>query len=81
MALVWQNWLTAEWGADAEMANQDADSPRKMWHVASWPFLAWLEPVIKLPGLVLGMWSLVQALSYGMLVDASGLRLIQWRCR
>jgi hypothetical protein len=53
------------------------NSPTKRWHIAQWPALAWLETVIKLAALVLGVVALVQALSGGALVLPGGLRLVQ----
>ncbi len=42
------------------------NSPTKRWHVAPWPPLAWLETVIKVAALVVGVIALVQALSTGV---------------
>ena len=50
---------------------------KKRWHVSSWPLLAWLETVIKLAALVLGIVALVQALSGGTFALPGGLRLVQ----
>lgn len=49
----------------------------KKWHVASWPPLAWLETVVKLAALVLGIVALGQALSGGAFALPGGLRLVQ----
>jgi hypothetical protein len=58
--------------------NGDATlSAAKRWRVAQWPPLAWLETVIKLAALVLGIIALVQALSSGTFAWPSGLRLAQ----
>ncbi|MGD2206275.1 MAG: hypothetical protein PVH17_05805 [Anaerolineae bacterium] len=58
--------------------NEEATQPAtKSWHLASWPPLAWLETVIKLAALVLGIVALLQALSIGTLVLPGGLRLAQ----
>lgn len=51
---------------------------RKAWHVASWPPLAWLETVLKLAAIVLGVAALVQALSGGTFAFPGGLRLVQF---
>lgn len=47
------------------------------WHVAQWPPLAWLETLIKLIALVIGMLALVHSLSAGEFALPSGLRLAQ----
>lgn len=51
---------------------------RKTWHVASWPPLAWLETVVKLAALTLGIVALGQALSGGAFALPGGLRLAQF---
>jgi hypothetical protein len=50
----------------------------KKWHVASWPPLAWLETVIKLIALILGIVALVQTLADGVFALPAGLRLAQF---
>jgi len=52
--------------------------PEKHWHVASWPPLAWLETVVKLAALILGLVALVQTLAGGMFAWPGGLRLAQF---
>jgi hypothetical protein len=48
-----------------------------MWHVSSWPPLAWLETASKLISLILGLVALVQALASGAFALPGGLRLAQ----
>lgn len=50
---------------------------QKSWHIASWPPLAWLETVIKLIALALGISALFRAISAAGLALPSGLPLIQ----
>ncbi|MFC2046385.1 hypothetical protein ACFLTC_02555 [Chloroflexota bacterium] len=50
----------------------------KGWHVAHWPPLAWLETVIKLAAIIIGIVALVQAVSGGTIGLPGGIRLAQW---
>lgn len=59
------------------MENETARQEPKGWHVTSWPPLAWLETVIKVVALVLGIVALGQALSGGAFAWPGGLRLAQ----
>jgi hypothetical protein len=52
-------------------------STRKAWHVAHWPPLAWLETVIKLTAIFLGIVAGLQALSSGTLALPAGLHMVQ----
>jgi hypothetical protein len=49
----------------------------RRWHVAPWPPLAWLETVIKLAAIVVGIVAFVQALSRGVFGLPGGIRLAQ----
>lgn len=49
----------------------------KRWRVAQWPPLAWLETVIKLVAILIGILTLVDALSTGNLTFPDGLPLTQ----
>jgi hypothetical protein len=55
-----------------------AGTDRQQWHVAAWPPLAWLETVVKLAALILGIVALGQALSGGTFSLPGGLRLAQF---
>jgi hypothetical protein len=59
------------------MSQQEGDTLGKRWHIAPWPPLAWLETVIKLGALVLGIIALAQALSSGVFALPDWLRLAQ----
>jgi hypothetical protein len=50
----------------------------KDWHVAPWPPLAWLETIIKIAALLLGIIALVQAVADGTFTWPSGARLAQF---
>jgi hypothetical protein len=47
------------------------------WHVYPWPPLAWLETVIKLIAIAIGIVALIQALAGGQFALPGGLRLAQ----
>ena len=49
-------------------------APRS-WHVARWPLLAWLETIIKLAALAVGIAAGANALSAGNIAFPAGLRL------
>ena len=55
-----------------------AVSPQKHWHVDRWPPLAWLETVIKLAALVIGIGAFVKAVSVGDFAVPDGARLAQF---
>jgi hypothetical protein len=59
------------------MSQNEKETTGKKWYVASWPPLAWLETVVKLAALILGIVALVQALSSGVFTLPNGLRLAQ----
>jgi hypothetical protein len=50
---------------------------RNEWHVADWPCLAWLETVLKLVAILIGLVALVRATSEGAIALPSGTRLAQ----
>ena len=50
----------------------------KSWHVAKWPPLAWLETLIKLVALGIGMGTAVSALANANFALPNGLRLGQF---
>jgi len=54
------------------------NSPQKSWHMGHWPALAWLETVIKLAALVIGIMATVQALAVSELAFPQGIRLVQF---
>ncbi len=56
----------------------DTTGTPQPWHVAAWPPLAWLETVIKLIALAIGIVTLIGALSDGAFELPSGIRLGQW---
>ena len=51
---------------------------QKTWHVARWPMLAWLETIIKLAALIVGITAGIIAISDGSLTFPSGIRLAQF---
>jgi hypothetical protein len=59
------------------MSEKATSAPPKVWHVAPWPPLAWLETVIKLAAFGFGIAALVQALVIGTFELPGGLRLAQ----
>ena len=59
------------------MTGESTQGAAKRWHVASWPPLAWLETVIKLAAITIGIIALVQALSGGAFDPPGGLQLAQ----
>jgi len=60
------------------MAEDAGRSERRGWHVASWPWLAWLETVIKLAALAVALAALVRALGGGALELPDGVNLARW---
>ncbi len=50
----------------------------RKWHISRWPALAWLETIIKLAALVIGITAGVSALSTANLAFPAGLRLVQF---
>ncbi len=52
-------------------------APRS-WHITRWPFLAWLETIIKLVALAIGITAGVSALSAANFAFPAGLRLVQF---
>ena len=50
----------------------------RSWHIAHWPFLAWLETIIKLAALTIGIIAGINALSAGSLALPTGLQLVQF---
>jgi hypothetical protein len=59
------------------MSGEETQPKATRWHVAQWPPLAWVETIIKLVALALGIIALVQALSGGTFAWPSGTRLAQ----
>jgi len=59
------------------MNDESTGTPARGWHVAKWPPLAWLETIVKLAAIVIGIAALAQALSVGTFGLPSGLRLAQ----
>jgi hypothetical protein len=57
--------------------SSSSSSPRS-WHIARWPALAWLETIIKLVALIIGISAGVSALSVANLALPAGLRLVQF---
>jgi len=57
--------------------NHSHDLPRS-WHVARWPILAWLETIIKLAALAIGISAGISALSAGDFAIPTGLQLVQF---
>jgi hypothetical protein len=53
------------------------NSTRK-WHIARWPALAWLETIIKLAALIMGIMAGANALSTANLLFPTGLALVQF---
>jgi hypothetical protein len=51
---------------------------RRSWYVARWPILAWLETIIKLAALTVGIAAGVNALSAANFAFPAGLRLVQF---
>jgi len=51
---------------------------KKNWYVARWPFLAWLETVIKLVALGIGIAAFVRSVSLGGLMLPVGIQLVQF---
>jgi hypothetical protein len=60
------------------MADQASGVPPRRWHLGKWPLLAWLETVIKLVAIVIGIIALVGAVSRGTFGLPSGVRLAQF---
>ena len=52
-------------------------SPRS-WHVARWPILAWLETIIKLAALTIGISAGISALTAADFAIPAGLQLVQF---
>ena len=50
---------------------------QKSWHISHWPPLAWLETIIKLIAIGLGISAMIQAFGAGSIDLPSGLELIQ----
>lgn len=60
------------------MDNLPAAPPTaKQWHIGAWPPLAWLETVIKLVALGVGLITFADALTLGNFALPSGVRLVQ----
>jgi hypothetical protein len=59
------------------MSAKGSQTSNTGWHVAQWPPLAWLETLIKLIALVIGVVALVDSLSAGEFALPNGLRLAQ----
>ena len=59
------------------MQRETSQVTQKGWHVAQWPPLAWLETVIKLAAIVVGVIALTGALSDGTWAWPGGWRLAQ----
>ena len=53
-------------------------NPTRKWHIASWPALAWLETIIKLIALIIGIAVGMNALAIGNFQLPTGLRLGQF---
>ncbi len=53
-------------------------APQKHWHVDRWPPLAWLETVIKLAALAIGIGAFVKAVTVGDFAVPDGARLAQF---
>lgn len=60
------------------MSDNTTPAETRQWRVDRWPALAWLETVIKLLAIALGILALAQALAGGSFVVPSGLRLAQF---
>jgi len=60
------------------MSEKRSDPLARRWHVAEWPPLAWLETLIKLVAIIIGMAAFAQAVSGGRFVLPTGLRLAQF---
>ena len=56
---------------------QATQQTRKKWHVARWPLLAWLETMVKLVALGIGVWALVSRLPAGALAWPAGGQRVQ----
>ena len=50
----------------------------RKWHIARWPALAWLETIIKLAALIIGIIAGANALSAANLAFPTGLALVQF---
>ena len=59
------------------MKNVISEPTARRWYIAQWPLLAWLETIIKLVALVIGVAALVGALSEGVFALPEGVRLAQ----
>ena len=57
------------------MSDDKTNASTRKWYVASWPPLAWLETVIKLAAIVIGIAAFVQALSGATFALPRGLSL------
>jgi hypothetical protein len=60
-----------------EIMSQSPTSSRS-WHIAHWPLLAWLETIIKLAALTIGIIAGINALSVGGFALPTGLQLAQF---
>ena len=60
------------------MHEDNTMSGSRRWHIAPWPPLAWLETVIKLIAIAIGIVALIQALAGGEFTLPGGLRLAQF---
>lgn len=54
------------------------NSREKSWHVGRWPGLAWLETIIKLIALMIGIIAAVRALAVPELAFPKGISLVQF---
>lgn len=52
--------------------------PTPKWHIARWPALAWLETIIKLAALIIGITAGANAIATGNLAFPTGLALVQF---
>jgi len=55
-----------------------SSKPDVKWHIAKWPPLAWLETILKLVALIIGISAGVTALAVGEFVLPTGTRLAQF---
>jgi hypothetical protein len=59
------------------MSDHTTSSDTRQWYVAQWPTLAWLETIIKLVAIALGILVLIQALVGGTFALPGGLVMAQ----
>jgi hypothetical protein len=60
------------------MSDSPTPAETRQWYVYHWPLLAWLETIIKLGAIFLGILALLQTLAGGTFVLPRGLRLAQF---